>query len=183
MKHRVFGRKLSRDINARKALLANLATAVLENGKLTTTVAKAKFARPYVEKLISSAKRDRLFANRKLASVLSPAAFRRLVDEIAPGFGKRNGGYLRIIKQVSRRGDNAAMAKLELLEWDKTLVKKREQKPKEKKAAGAKKPQAKKALIQKPETKASALKSPKTGKGVNLKKPKTKGRLTKKPSK
>ena len=134
MRHRVFGRKLSRDINARKALLANLATSLLENGKLTTTVAKAKFARPYVEKLITSAKGNRLFANRKLATSLSSVAFKRLVGEIAPGFSERHGGYLRIVKQISRRGDNAQMARLELLEWDKTLAKKIEAKPKEKKA-------------------------------------------------
>ena len=123
MRHRVFGRKLSRDINARKALLANLATSLIVNGKLVTTVAKAKFARPYVEKLITSAKGDRLFANRKLASVLSPAAFKKLVLEIAPGFSERHGGYLRIVKQITRRGDNAQMARLELLEWDKTKSK------------------------------------------------------------
>lgn len=123
MRHRVFGRKLSRDINARKALLSNLATSLITNGKLTTTVAKAKFARPYVEKLITSAKKDRLFANRKLASSLSPAAFKKLVDEIAPGFSERHGGYLRIVKQITRRGDNAQMARLELLEWDKTKIK------------------------------------------------------------
>ena len=123
MRHRVFGRKLSRDINARKALLANLATSLIVNGKLVTTVAKAKFARPYVEKLITSAKGDRLFANRKLASVLSTAAFKKLVLEIAPGFSERHGGYLRIVKQVTRRGDNAQMARLELLEWDKTKSK------------------------------------------------------------
>ena len=134
MRHRVFGRKLSRDINARKALLSNLATSLIVNGKLTTTVAKAKFAGSYVEKLITSAKGDRLFANRKLASVLSPAAFKKLVGEIAPGFSERHGGYLRIVKQITRRGDNAQMARLELLEWDKTLAKKTEAKPKEKKA-------------------------------------------------
>ena len=126
MRHRVFGRKLSRDINARKALLSNLATSLIVNGKLTTTVAKAKFAGPYVEKLITSAKGDRLFANRKLASVLSPAAFKKLVGEIAPGFSERHGGYLRIVKQITRRGDNAQMARLELLEWDKTKSKARE---------------------------------------------------------
>ena len=134
MRHRVFGRKLSRDINARKALFSNLATSLLVNGKITTTVAKAKFARPYVEKLITSAKKDRLFANRKLAASLSSVAFKRLVGEIAPGFSERHGGYLRIVKQITRRGDNAQMARLELLEWDKTLAKKTEVKPKEKNA-------------------------------------------------
>ena len=156
MRHRVFGRKLSRDINARKALLANLATSLLEKGKLTTTVAKAKFARPYVEKLITSAKKDRLFANRKLAASLSSVAFKRLVGEIAPGFSERHGGYLRIVKQVSRRGDNAQMAKLELLEWDKTLVKKTEAKPKEKKAAKTKMSQVKTAKSQNAKSKTSA---------------------------
>ena len=114
---------MSRDINARKALLSNLATSLIVNGKLVTTVAKAKFAGPYVEKLITSAKKDRLFTNRKLASVLSPAAFKKLVGEIAPGFSERHGGYLRIVKQITRRGDNAQMARLELLEWDKTKIK------------------------------------------------------------
>ena len=144
MRHRVFGRKLSRDINARKALLSNLATSLIVNGKLVTTVAKAKFAGPYVEKLITSAKGDRLFANRKLASVLSPAAFKKLVGEIAPGFSERHGGYLRIVKQITRRGDNAQMARLELLEWDKTKVKvpkvvKAKPKPKPKKSKVTKK--------------------------------------------
>ncbi|HLA03681.1 MAG TPA: 50S ribosomal protein L17 [Patescibacteria group bacterium] len=144
MRHRVFGRKLSRDINARKALLSNLATSLIVNGKLTTTVAKAKFAGSYVEKLITSAKGDRLFANRKLASVLSPAAFKKLVGEIAPGFSERHGGYLRIVKQITRRGDNAQMARLELLEWDKTKVKvpkvvKAKPKPKPKKSKVTKK--------------------------------------------
>ena len=144
MRHRVFGRKLSRDINARKALLSNLATSLIVNGKLATTVAKAKFAGPYVEKLITSAKEDRLFANRKLASVLSPAAFKKLVGEIAPGFSERHGGYLRIVKQITRRGDNAQMARLELLEWDKTKVKvpkvvKAKPKPKPKKSKVTKK--------------------------------------------
>ena len=156
MRHRVFGRKLSRDINARKALLANLATSLLEKGKLTTTVAKAKFARPYVEKLITSAKKDRLFANRKLAASLSSVAFKRLVGEIAPGFSERHGGYLRIVKQISRRGDNAQMAKLELSEWDKTLVKKTEVKPKEKKAAKKKISKVKTAKSQNAKSKTSA---------------------------
>ena len=183
MRHRVFGRKLSRDINARKALLANLATSLLEKGKLTTTVTKAKFARPYVEKLITLAKKDRLFVNRKLASSLSPAAFKKLVEEIAPGFSERHGGYLRIVKQVFRRGDNAQMAKLELLEWDKTLVKKREVKPKEKKVAKAKKPTAKALKTQKPAGKTSAVQSSKSDKGQDQKKPRTKSRSPKKGNK
>lgn len=156
MRHRVFGRKLSRDINARKALLSNLATALLEKGKLTTTVTKAKFARPYIEKLITQAKRDRLFTKRKLASSLSPVAFKKLVGEIAPGFSERQGGYLRIVKQITRRGDNAQMAKLELLEWDRMLVKKTEAKPKVKKATKIKRSKVTTARSRKPKSKISA---------------------------
>ena len=105
---------------------------------------KAKFARPYVEKLITSAKKDRLFANRKLAASLSSVAFKKLVYKIAPGFSERHGGYLRIVKQITRRGDNAQMARLELLEWDKTKVKvpkvvKAKPKPKPKKSKVTKK--------------------------------------------
>ena len=160
MRHRVFGRKLSRDINARKALLSNLATSLLVNGKITTTVAKAKFAGPYVEKLITSAKKDRLFAYRKLASVLSPVAFRKLVGEIAPGFEKRHGGYLRIVKQITRRGDNAQMARLELLEWDKTKVKV----PKVPKVAKARAKKSKVAKKDNPVSRKSLKKSAKSKK-------------------
>lgn len=120
MRHQVFGRKLSRDTNARKALLGNLTSSVLKTGQLETTLAKAKFARPYVEKLITYAKRKNdLRTDRYLASLVSKEAFSKLRLSIGPGFKSRTGGYTRIIKLVPRKGDAAPMARLELLKLDK----------------------------------------------------------------
>ena len=123
MKHSVFGQRLSRDTKARKALLNNLASSLIVHGHLETTLAKAKFAQGYVEKLVSQAKKDNLNRNRILASKLRTDAFAKLVNEISPGFEARFGGYTRIIKIAARRGDAAKMAKLEFLEWDKTKTK------------------------------------------------------------
>lgn len=120
MRHLRFGKKLSRDTNARKALLNNLVESLVINGQIVTTVVKAKFARPYVEKMVTIARRNNIYSNRRLGSKISPKALRKLVHEIGPGFIARNGGYTRIIKMENRGGDNAPMAKLEFLEWDKT---------------------------------------------------------------
>lgn len=119
MRHGVFGRKLGRDINARKALLANLASSVLEKGQITTTLTKAKFARAYVEKIITVAKKQKLERNRVIASSLTSAAFGKLREEIAPAFKDRPGGYTRIIKLNTRLGDRALMARLELMAYQK----------------------------------------------------------------
>lgn len=120
MRHAVFGKKLSRDKASRKALLNNLANAILINGQLKTTVAKAKFAQSYVEKIVTLAKKNKLSKNRVLASNLTGSAFLRLTREIAPGFTDRNGGYTRIIKLNARRGDASQMARLEFLQWEKS---------------------------------------------------------------
>lgn len=116
MRHSVFGRKLSRDLNERRSLLNNLASNLLEKGEIKTTLAKAKFAKPYVEKIITKAKGNRLFKRRKLATLISRKAFERLNKQIVPAFKSRSGGYTRIIKLESRRGDTAPMAKIQLLE-------------------------------------------------------------------
>lgn len=123
MRHGKFGRKLSRDTKARKALLANVASSMIEHGKITTTVAKAKFAQSYIEKLITSAQKNNLNASRHLSSKLTKGAFLKLVNEIGPGFVDRKGGYTRIIRVIPRRGDRAKMATLEFVEWDKTKSK------------------------------------------------------------
>ncbi|OGD85457.1 50S ribosomal protein L17 [Candidatus Curtissbacteria bacterium RBG_13_35_7] len=130
MRHAVFGKKLSRDINARKALLNNLTSSLFLSGQITTTLAKAKFANSYVEKIITKAKKNKLNNNRTLASKISKNAFIKLITEIGPGFEERKSGYTRIIKLASRRGDAAPMARLELLEWDKTKAIKLEKKDK-----------------------------------------------------
>lgn len=119
MRHQVFGKKLGRDINARKALLANLASALIVSGKVNTTLAKAKFAKPYVEKLITAASKNRLSKNRVLASHLSTDALRRLLKEIGPEAKSRSGGYTRIIRTSRRLGDSAPMARIELLRVEK----------------------------------------------------------------
>src|SRR5438132_754500 len=114
---------MNRDTKARKALLANLATSLFLNKSVVTTEAKAKFARSYVEKMVTDAKRAKLSVQRGLASHLPHDAFIRLTKEIGPGFAQRPGGYTRIVKMTTRLGDNAPMARLELLDWQKQTVK------------------------------------------------------------
>lgn len=130
MRHGVFGRRLGRDTNSRKALLANLASSIIENGQVTTTLAKAKFVKPHVEKLITAARKNKLHLRRVIASSITHKAFLKLIGEVAPGFSKREGGYARIIKLGPRRGDAAPMARLALLEWEKSSKSKPEIKKK-----------------------------------------------------
>ena len=125
MRHAVFGRRLGRDTNQRQALLNNLASSLLISGQVTTTQAKAKFVRPYVEKLITYSQKDKLYLRRILSSRLAPGAFTKLITEIGPGFTQRSGGYTRIIKLGTRRGDNAPLARIELLSYEKPKDKKR----------------------------------------------------------
>lgn len=147
MRHRVSGFKLNRDKDARKALLANLASSVLEKGAITTTQTKAKFVKPFVERLITDAKNNRLATTRKLASKLTSPAFKRLTAEIAPGFKQRAGGYTRIIKTTRRQGDGTFLSKLEILEWEKTKS------PVKAQSKPAKKQKAPKKQIKKDKTK------------------------------
>ncbi len=132
MRHKVFGRKLSRDTKARKALLKNVAASLVIYGRLTTTLAKAKFAAPYIEKLVTLAKKNRLSSNRWLAQTLPRDAFAKMVQELGPGFASRQGGYTRIIRLSTRRGDSAPMARLEFVEWDKSKAIAQNAKPKKK---------------------------------------------------
>ncbi len=141
MRHRVFKKKLSRDINSRRALASNLASSLLVEGHITTTVAKAKFVQVFAEKLITGAARTSLHTRRSLASRLTHPAFIRLITEISPGFEDRRGGYTRIVKLSTRRGDSAPMARIEILEWDKS--KKHELSKNPKPAKGAASPQIK----------------------------------------
>ncbi len=119
MRHAVFGRKLGRDTNARHALLGNLASSILEKGQVNTTLTKAKFVRSHVEKLITHAKRNSIAARRSIAPKLTRPAFRRLINEIGPGFANRPGGYTKITRLTFRRGDAAPMARIELLKIEK----------------------------------------------------------------
>jgi large subunit ribosomal protein L17 len=100
-----------------KLMLANLAKSLFEHDKITTTEAKARLLRPYAERLITKAKKGDLHNRRQVLAVLrdKDIVF-RLFDEIAPNYTNRPGGYTRIIKAGNRKGDNAPMAVIELVE-------------------------------------------------------------------
>jgi len=100
-----------------KLILSNLATQLFEHGRITTTEAKARMLRPYAERLITKAKKGDLHNRRQVLAVIrdKDVVF-HLFDEIAPNYVNRPGGYTRIIKAGNRKGDNAPMAVIELVE-------------------------------------------------------------------
>jgi large subunit ribosomal protein L17 len=117
MRHRNKGRALSRTSSHRKATLRNLATSLFRHERIETTTAKAKELRPYAERLITLARRGDLHSRRLAArSVSDRAVLGKLFDDIAPRFTARPGGYTRILKLGTRRGDAAEMALIELVE-------------------------------------------------------------------
>lgn len=135
MRHRVKGKKLNRDSGHRKALRMNLARALFENGRIKTTRAKADYVRGHAERLITLAKRGikraedsgneaaAVHARRIIASRLNNdrVLVQKIFDEIAPKYTERPGGYTRIYKLGPRKGDNAQMVLLELVDYDKDL--------------------------------------------------------------
>jgi len=99
-----------------RLILANLATQLFEHGKITTTEAKAKRVRPLAEKLITKAKRGDLHNRRQIQRIVrDKTVVHKLIAEIGPFFAERPGGYTRITKTMARKGDNAAMAVIELV--------------------------------------------------------------------
>lgn len=121
MRHQKRGRKLGRNRTHRLALLRNLSCNLIEHGRITTTTAKAKELRPFIERLVTLARRGDLHARRLVISRLGnqKEAGKKLVDEIAPRFVDRPGGYTRILKQSYRRlGDAAPTAIIEFLSAD-----------------------------------------------------------------
>ena len=109
-------RKLGRPTDHRIAMLKNLVTALLEHGKIETTVTRAKETRALAEKMITLAKKDTLHARRQaLAFITKEDVEKKLFEEIAPKYADRNGGYTRIIKTFERRGDAALMSVIELV--------------------------------------------------------------------
>ncbi|GAA3018999.1 50S ribosomal protein L17 [Actinokineospora globicatena] len=129
-----------------RLLLANLATALFEHGRITTTEAKAKRLRPYAEKLITKAKVGDLHNRREIMKVIRDKdVVQRLCTEIGPFFSDRNGGYTRITKTMPRKGDNAPMAVIELIQ-EKTVTAEAEAARKTKFAKDAKKDEAPKAV-------------------------------------
>lgn len=119
MRHRVGGRKLQRTSAHRIALFRNMSAALIKHEQITTTVAKAKELRPYVEKLITLAKKGGL-SNRRLAHarLLDDAQLTKLFDVLAARYADRNGGYTRIIKAGIRASDASPMAIIEFVDRD-----------------------------------------------------------------
>jgi len=134
MRHRVAYRKLGRITSHRIAMLRNQASALIDHGRVQTTVAKAKELRPFVERLISVAKRSLdapagssrgVTARRTVArDIADRAVVQKLFSDIAPRYTERAGGYTRILRLGYRRGDSAAVAEIELLgsEYDPNAV-------------------------------------------------------------
>ena len=109
-------RKLGRPTDHRQAMLRGLVTYLLENGKIETTVTRAKEVQPMAERMISLGKENTLHSRRQaLAYVTKEDVVKKLFDEIAPKYEDRNGGYTRIIKTGPRRGDAAEMCFIELV--------------------------------------------------------------------
>ncbi len=149
MRHNVAGRKFGRTANQRKALLRGLAHAVIEHGRIETTVAKAKEARRIVEKLVTLAKRGDLHAKRLVMKKLPQRdMMQKLFDEIAPRFADRNGGYMRIVQTRQRVNDRADMAILEFVDYEDI----RDKNADGKKETAKKKTKAKKAEVKAEDT-------------------------------
>jgi large subunit ribosomal protein L17 len=131
MRHLKSGRKLGRNATHRLALMRNLTRALIEHGRIITTVEKAKEARGFVERLITKAKQGTLHARRQvLARLPDRDAVAKLFDEIAPRFADRPGGYTRVIKRHERRlGDGGHTAFLELLKEGETKHRSRAARP------------------------------------------------------
>lgn len=116
MRKQVFGRKLQRDTNERKALFKSLMSALVEKESIQTTEAKAKAVKGQMEKFVTKARDGGKEAERMLQGYFSAPVLAKLVKEIAPRFAGRPGGYTRIIKLGTRFGDNAKMVVLEWVE-------------------------------------------------------------------
>jgi large subunit ribosomal protein L17 len=117
MRHRNKGRELSRTASHRRATLRNLATNLFKHERIETTTAKAKELRPFAERLITLAKRGDLHARRLAAGkIYDPEVVGKLFADIGPRFSQRPGGYTRILKLGTRKGDAAEMSLIELVE-------------------------------------------------------------------
>ena len=119
MRHKVSKRKLNRTSSHRKALLANMAVALIKHEQIKTTLPKAKELGPYVEKLITLGKKGDLNARRRLYSIIPEKNWgAKVFDILAERYKERNGGYTRIMKAGFRYGDSAPMAVIELVDRD-----------------------------------------------------------------
>ena len=130
MRHARAGKKLGRDSAHRKALYSNLAGALIEHGRIKTTVTKAKAVKPHVEQMITLGRRGDLHARRQATAFLrSRDVVHKLFADVAPLFKDRPGGYTRIIKIGTRAGDSAEMAYIELVDEEYVATQREERTP------------------------------------------------------
>ena len=109
------GRKLHRETKQRKALMKALMTALISNGKIKTTEAKAKEIRPKIEKMVTRARVKSVSSIREINKVFAEDISKKLFDEVAPKYQKRAGGYTRITKLGARKSDGSKMAQIEFV--------------------------------------------------------------------
>jgi large subunit ribosomal protein L17 len=125
MRHRNAGFKLGRNTSHRRAMLRNLVTSIILNDRVETTITKCKASRPIVEKMITLGKRGDVHARRQaLAYLMTDESVNRLFSVVAPRYATRPGGYLRIIRTYTRKGDASEMAYIELLGAEQELTEK-----------------------------------------------------------
>jgi large subunit ribosomal protein L17 len=116
MRHRNGGFKLGRNTSHRRAMLRNLVTSIILNDRVETTITKCKASRPIVEKMITLGKKGDVHSRRQaLAYLMTDESVTRLFSTVAPRYATRPGGYLRIVRTYTRKGDAAEMAVIELL--------------------------------------------------------------------
>ncbi|MDG1996688.1 MAG: 50S ribosomal protein L17 [Emcibacteraceae bacterium] len=123
MRHRKAGRKLNKTSSHRKAMFANMASALLKHEQIITTLPKAKELAPIVERIITLGKRGSLHARRQAVSKLpvsDKAVVKKLFDTLAERYKERNGGYTRVLKAGFRYGDSAPIAVIELVDRDES---------------------------------------------------------------
>ena len=119
MRHHRAGRKLGRDASHRKALYANLAGALIEHGRIKTTVTKAKAVKPIAEQMITLGRRGDLHARRQaIAEMRDVPMVKKLFEVIGPRYKDRNGGYTRVLKAGYRHGDSAPVGVIEFVDRD-----------------------------------------------------------------
>ncbi len=119
MRHGNAHRKLGRTASHRTAMFANMAASLIKHEQIVTTLPKAKELRPFVEKLVTLAKRGDLHARRLAASrIRDDDQVRKLFDTLGPRYAERQGGYIRVLKAGFRHGDNAPMAVIEFVDRD-----------------------------------------------------------------
>ncbi len=119
MRHGAAHRKLGRTSSHRTAMFANMAASLIKHEQITTTLPKAKELRPFVEKLVTLAKKGDLHARRQaISQVRDVPQVGKLFETLGPRYSERNGGYIRIMKAGFRHGDNAPMAVIEFVDRD-----------------------------------------------------------------